>query len=466
MVEYFSFPLIILIHSAIQSTLLIHYVQVKSMKEEYTVRERIAEAVRAQRTLETVSGEERNRMLIRMAEALKASSSVIEDANRRDIERSEKENLASPLLKRLVFNKKKIDGVCEGIRQIAQMDDPLGRVTEKRMLDEGLILSKIQVPIGVIGMIFESRPDALVQIVSLALKSGNAIVLKGGREAIETNTCVVDIICDALKEIDAPHEWIVHLTSREDVSTMLSLNDMIDLVIPRGSNEFVQYVMKSSLIPVLGHADGLCALYIDEAADLEMAVNLAVDSKCQYPSVCNAVETLLVHTSIAGTFIPAFAEATSSYPVIIHGDERTCALLSSAVKATDADWDTEYLDYEVAIKIVDSMDEAITHIGEHSSKHTDAIVTSDTVKAEEFLRRVDSADVFHNCSTRFADGFRYGLGAEVGISTQKIHARGPVGIEGLVTGKWILRGEGQRVADYEGAKTFIHRDLPVDEVLD
>ncbi len=430
---------------------------------EYTVRDRIAQARKKQRVLETLTGEERNSMLERIAEALSASSDRIEQANERDLERSRKEDLAGPLLKRLVFNSKKIEGVCTGIRQIASMKNPLGKVVEKRKLDEGLILSKILVPIGVIGMIFESRPDALVQIVSLALKSGNAIVLKGGREALETNQCVVDIITETLKSMDAPSEWIVHLTSREDVSQMLTLNDMIDLVIPRGSNEFVQYVMKNSLIPVLGHADGLCALYIDDKADMNMAVSVAVDSKCQYPSVCNAVETLLVNEDVAEKFIPAFAEATSSYPVVIHGDETTCSLIPGAVPATDEDWDTEYLDYEVAIKVVASMDEAIEHIGEHSSKHTDAIVTSDEKKAEEFLRRVDSADVFHNCSTRFADGFRYGLGAEVGISTQKIHARGPVGIEGLVTFKWLLRGHGERVADYEGEKTFIHEDLPLSD---
>lgn len=268
---------------------------------------------------------------------------------------------------------------------------------------------------------------------------------------------------EALKEIDAPFEWIVHLTSREDVSEMLGMNDMIDLVIPRGSNAFVQYVMRNSLIPVLGHADGLCALYIDEDADMQMALSLAVDSKCQYPSVCNAVETLLVHAAVAPVFIPSFAEATKSYPVVIHGDTRTCRILDTALQATEEDWDTEYLDYEVAIRVVDSMDEAIEHIDMHGSKHTDGIVTDNLPKAEEFLRRVDSADVFHNCSTRFADGFRYGLGAEVGISTQKIHARGPVGIEGLVTGKWLLRGSGHRVADYEGEKTFLHKDLPLDD---
>ncbi len=433
------------------------------MNNEYTVRERVSAARKSQRVLEGLSAEMRNRMLEMIAEVLSSSTDRIIRANTIDLERSGKEHLSEPLLKRLVFSQKKIAGVCQGIRQIALMKDPLGKVIEKRLLDEDLVLSKIQVPIGVIGMIFESRPDALVQIVSLALKSSNAIVLKGGREALETNRTVVEIMTEALKEIDAPFEWIVHLTSREDVTEMLGMNDMIDLVIPRGSNEFVQYVMRNSLIPVLGHADGLCALYIDEEADLQMALSVAVDSKCQYPSVCNAVETLLVHAAVAPEFIPSFAEATKSYPVVIHGDARTCRILGSAREATEEDWDTEYLDYEVAIRVVDSMDEAIEHIDLHGSKHTDGIVTDNRSKAEEFLRRVDSADVFHNCSTRFADGFRYGLGAEVGISTQKIHARGPVGIEGLVTGKWLLRGSGQRVAEYEGEKTFLHKDLPLDD---
>lgn len=436
------------------------------MNNEHTVRERISAARKSQRVLETLSGEMRNRMLEHIAEALSSSTDRILKANRIDLERSEKEHHSEPLCKRLIFSEKKIEGVCQGIRQIASMKDPLGKIVEKRLLDEDLVLSKVQVPIGVIGMIFESRPDALVQIVSLALKSSNAIVLKGGREALETNQAVVDVMTEALKAIDSPSEWIVHLTSREDVSEMLGMNDMIDLVIPRGSNEFVQYVMRNSLIPVLGHADGLCALYIDEEADMQMALSLAVDSKCQYPSVCNAVETILVHTSVASRFIPSFAEATKTYPVVIHGDEATCRILPSALPATEEDWDTEYLDYEVAIRVVDSMNEAIEHIDLHGSKHTDGIVSDNRKNAEEFLRRVDSADVFHNCSTRFADGFRYGLGAEVGISTQKIHARGPVGIEGLVTSKWLLRGSGQRVADYEGEKTFLHEDLPLaDEAL-
>ena len=341
------------------------------MNNEQTVRERISAARKSQRVLETLTPRMRNRMLEQIAEALSVSADRILKANRIDLERSEKEHLSEPLQKRLVFNEKKIEGVCQGIRQIAAMNDPLGAVIEKRLLDEDLILSKIQVPIGVIGMIFESRPDALVQIVSLALKSSNAIVLKGGREALETNQTVVEVITEALKEIDAPFEWIVHLTSREDVSEMLGMNDMIDLVIPRGSNEFVQYVMRNSLIPVLGHADGLCALYIDEEADMQMALSVAVDSKCQYPSVCNAVETILVHASVAPGFIPSFAEATKTYPVVIHGDEGTCRILPSALPASEEDWDTEYLDYEVAIKIVSSMNEAIEHIDTHGSKHTD-----------------------------------------------------------------------------------------------
>ncbi len=430
---------------------------------ELTVRERVAKARKAQRLLESLTGEERDTMLKAISNALLSSGERIEEANARDLNRSRSENLASPLMKRLLFNRKKIEGVCQGISQIAGMKDPIGKATERRKLDEHLILTKVQVPIGVVGMIFESRPDALVQIVSLALKSGNAIVLKGGREAVETNQCVTEIMCEALEAIGAPSEWIVNLASREDVTEMLTMSDMIDLVIPRGSNEFVQYVMRNSMIPVLGHADGLCSLYIDDEADLRMALKIAIDSKCQYPSVCNAVETLLVHNSIAERFIPAFWKATRQYPVIVHGDERTCDLIDGALRATSEDWDTEFLDYEIAVRVVDSMQEALDHIAEHGSKHTDAIVTANEERAEEFLRKVDSADVFHNCSTRFADGFRFGLGAEVGISTQKIHARGPVGIEGLVTGKWLLRGDGQGVAEYESERTFIHRNMPLEE---
>ena len=428
--------------------------------DKKTIITQISRAKEVQRSLEMSSIETRNSMLEQIAKALLLSKSVIFEANGKDIENANKENISQVLIKRLLFNEKKIEGVVKGIREVISLKDPLCGVKEKRLLDDNLILEKIPVSIGVIGMIFESRPDALVQIISLALKSGNAIVLKGGKEALETNTALVKIIKEALFSSKVGGDWIVHLTSREDVATILTLNESIDLLIPRGSNEFVQYIMKNSSIPVLGHSDGLCSMYIDDEVNLDLALSVAIDSKCQYPSVCNAIETLLVHEDIAPQFIPLFKTMSEKYHVIIHGDRETCHLIE-AIEAVDEDWDTEFLDYEIAIKVVSSMEEAISHIALHGSKHTDCIVTTNNKKASQFMRMVDSADVFHNCSTRFSDGNRYGLGAEVGISTQKIHARGPVGLEGLVTTKWLLRGDGHIVDSYDNGKKFKHQDLEI-----
>ncbi|NCB01750.1 MAG: glutamate-5-semialdehyde dehydrogenase [Spirochaetia bacterium] len=425
-----------------------------------SITKQINRAKEVQRSLEMSSLETRNHMLKLIMEALIETMATIIEANNKDIELAKSENLSSVIVKRLIFNEDKIRAVVKGIGEVITLGDPLKGVKERRLLDEGLLLEKIPVSIGVIGMIFESRPDALVQIISLALKSGNAIVLKGGKEALQTNTAVVKIIKEALQQTPVGGDWIVHLTSREDVSHILTLNESIDLLIPRGSNQFVQYIMKHTSIPVLGHSDGLCAMYIDNEVDMDIALSVAIDSKCQYPSVCNAIETLLVHTDIAHQFIPLFKTMSEPYKVIIHGDDATTHLIE-AVEATDEDWDTEYLDYEIAIKVVSSMEEAIEHITFHGSKHTDCIITTNNQKANEFMRKVDSADVFHNCSTRFADGNRFGLGAEVGISTQKIHARGPVGLDGLVTTKWLLRGNGHIVASYEKEKNYLHQNLDV-----
>lgn len=430
--------------------------------EDRTIMDQFSQVKRYQRILGTATEAERNTMLLAIADALEREWQRIEEANAVDLAAAERERLALPLQKRLVLDRKKLAGVCAGVRQVATLVDPIGHVKERRLLDDKLVLERVTVPIGVIGMIFESRPDALVQIVSLCLKSGNAIVLKGGREALHTNRCLIGIINEALVPFSPGSGWIVHLESREDVHTLLGLDSVVDLLIPRGSNEFVRYVMDHTNIPVLGHADGICAIYVDESVSLDLAVKVAVDSKCQYPAVCNAVETILVHRGQAGRFIPAFKEAVGPYQVKIHGDERVRQYID-CVPATPVDWDTEYLGYEVAIKVVDSVDEAIEHIAAHGSGHTDCIVTDHEATAKRFLREVDSADVFWNCSTRFADGFRYGLGAEVGISTQKIHARGPVGLDGLVIGKWLLRGDGHTVGSYEsGASTFKHEDLPLD----
>ena len=321
-------------------------------------------------------------------------------------------------------------------------------------------------PIGVIGVVFESRPDALVQISTLALKSGNAVLLKGGREALRTNAALCQAITDGASAAGLPADFAQLLTTREDVAAMLKEDTLIDLIIPRGSNAFVRYIMDNSRIPVLGHSDGICHVYVDKAADVAMAVRVAVDSKAQNVSVCNAMETLLVHRDVAAAFLPEVAAAMAEKKVALCGDELTCSLIGCKA-ATEEDWKTEYLDYKLSIKTVASMDEAIGHINHFGSHHTDCIVTEDQAAAAEFMKRVDSAGVYHNVSTRFADGFVYGFGAEVGIATGKLHARGPMGLEGLTTYKYKLLGHGQIMADMKTGKQhythrLLNRDCPVD----
>ncbi len=400
----------------------------------------------------------KNQALEAIAAALLANSNSILDANRRDL--NESAELAAPLLKRLKFDDKKLADVVAGIRSLVALADPVGETLAATELDAGLELYKVACPIGVIGVIFESRPDALVQISSLCLKSGNAVLLKGGSEATHTNRELARVIIDASRDAGMPDGWMHLLETRAEVGEMLKLDDYIDLMIPRGSNEFVRYIMENSNIPVLGHADGICHVYVDAAADLHMAVDLTADSKCQYVAVCNAAETLLVHAAVAPAFLPLLAARLEPLHVELRGCERTCAIID-ATPATDDDWATEYLDYTLAIRVVDDLDAAIAHINTYGSGHTDVIVTGDRKTADLFMNMVDSGNVFWNCSSRFSDGFRYGLGAEVGISTNKIHARGPVGLEGLLIYKWKMKGSGQTVAPYaDGQKSFTHRPLP------
>jgi glutamate-5-semialdehyde dehydrogenase len=409
------------------------------------------------------SVEERNEALSLIAHGLERDWESIKAANDEDVAEATDAGVAAALVKRLVYSETKQREAQNGIADVMALGDPIGRVRQKRELDEGLILTQVTVPIGVIGMIFEARPDALVQIVTLCLKSGNAIILKGGSEARRTNAALVASMRKSLEKSRLASGWIVLLESRREVSEMLTMEDSIDLLIPRGSKEFVSYIMSHTAIPVLGHADGICHLYIDERADLSMALAVAYDAKTQYPAACNAVETILVHQQIAAAFIPALKQRFGQ-DVVIHGDER-CAALIDCIPYQDGDYDTEYLDMAVNIRVVDSIDEAIAHIARHGSSHTDAIVTGDEAAKRTFLAQVDSADVFVNCSTRFADGYRFGLGAEVGISTQKIHARGPVGMEGLLSTKYLLEGSGQIVADYtgDGEHTFTHIELSTEE---
>ena len=402
----------------------------------------------------------KNNALAEIAKALKRRSVEIIAANEEDLSVAQKNNLAGPLLKRLKFDEGKIAQTIAGIESLIKLDDPAGRTLAAIELDAGLELYKVSCPIGVIGVVFESRPDALVQISTLCLKSGNAVLLKGGSEAAKTNRILAETIAEASEKAGLPKGWIQLLETRQDVAQMLALDEFIDLVIPRGSNEFVRYIMDNTNIPVLGHADGICHVYVAADADLDMAVNIAVDSKCQYVAVCNAAETLLVDSAIAEEFLPKAKAALEQNGVELRGCERTAAIID-VKPATEEDFSTEYLDYILSIKIVDGLDAAIEHINRYGSKHTDAIVSADKAKAERFMSLVDSANVLWNCSTRFSDGFRYNLGAEVGISTNKIHARGPVGLEGLVIYKYKLLGTGQIVADYSGpnAKKFTHRKI-------
>jgi len=418
-----------------------------------------SEAKQASISLAAVDTQIKNNALKAIAQALTANTASIVAANKEDLERSEKENLGTPLLKRLKYDAAKIKETVDGINSLIMLAEPVGETLTATELDKDLELFKVSCPIGVIGVIFESRPDALVQISSLCLKSSNAVILKGGSEAVCTNKILADIIAKATESAGIPKGWIQLIETRNDVNEMLKCDKFIDLIIPRGSNEFVQYIMNNSNIPVLGHADGICHVYVDKDADLDMAVNVVTDSKCQYVAVCNAAETLLVHESIAKEFLPKVKASLDKYNVELFGCEKTLAIIDVKL-ASEEDWKLEYLDYKLSIKIVPSLDEAIAHINKYSSKHTESIVTSDKLAVAKFMSLIDSGNVFWNASTRFCDGFRYGLGAEVGISTNKIHARGPVGLEGLLIYKWLLKGNGHIVADYaSGHKSFTHETI-------
>ncbi|UCE82870.1 MAG: glutamate-5-semialdehyde dehydrogenase [Deltaproteobacteria bacterium] len=427
------------------------------------IKQTAIQAKEASIRLAAVRSEVKDQALAAIARALEANKNEIISANRADMERSERENLAAPLMKRLRFDEDKIKEACEGLESLIGLADPVGITLSALEMDEGLELYKVSCPIGVIGVVFESRPDALVQISSLCLKSGNAVLLKGGSEAAETNRILADIIDRASVQAGMPAGWLGLLETRADVADMLGMDNYIDLIVPRGSNEFVRHIMEDTNIPVLGHADGICHVYVDSQADLDMAVRIAVDSKCQYVAVCNAAETLLVHMDIGSVLLPQLKVALEEKGVEIRGCEKTLQIIDVKL-ATEQDWQTEYLDLILAVKIVDSLDEAIDHINRYGSGHTDVIVTADKARSIKFMDYVDSAGVFVNCSSRFADGFRYGLGAEVGISTNKIHARGPVGLEGLMIYKWRLIGKGHLVADYSGkdARAFTHKRLNKD----
>jgi glutamate-5-semialdehyde dehydrogenase len=424
-----------------------------------TIQERAKAAKKASILLAALDSDIKNKALEAIATRLEERKDEIIKANRIDCTQSEKDELAGPLLKRLKFENEKIAGVVDGIRSLKDLEDPVGATKLATQLDEGLDLYRVSCPIGVVGIIFESRPDALVQISSLCLKSGNSLLLKGGSEAANTNRILAEIISEASIEAGLPEGWIQLIETRADVHEMFKLSDDIDLLIPRGSNAFVKYIMDNSNIPVLGHADGICHIYLHEDANEEQMLPIIVDAKTQYVAACNTVETLLVNEKSASKFLPSIKEALESKNVELVGCEKTQSIISIA-PATEEDWQTEYVDYKLSIKVVSGLDDAIQHINTYGSGHTDAILTEKEEVAKKFMSLIDSASVFWNCSTRFSDGFRYGFGAEVGISTSKIHARGPVGLDGLMIYKYKMIGHGQTVNDFASNKlTYKHAKL-------
>ena len=407
------------------------------------------------------TNEQRRESLTEMAKALNDNADEILKANIQDLERSEKEGLNKSLLSRLQLTKTKLKGCIDGVLKVSDLADPIGKRQLHRELDENLILERVTVPLGVLGVIFESRPDALIQIASLAVRSGNGALLKGGSEAKATNQAIMNSLDKGLSKSKVGSGSLSLLTTRQESLGLLRLDRFVNLIIPRGSNELVQFIQENTRIPVLGHADGICHLYVDNSVDIDKAISIALDSKIQYPAACNAIETLLIHEDVAEMFLKKGLPVFSSAGVTLKGDVKSQSL-GVKNKADEADWSTEYLDLILSIKIVRNVDEAIEHIRKYSSRHTEAIATDDKEVAEKFLSSIDSAGVYHNCSTRFADGFRYGFGAEVGISTQTLPPRGPVGLEGLVTYRYYLRGDGDLVKDFaSGDRNFSHIDLPL-----
>ncbi|ERG96909.1 glutamate-5-semialdehyde dehydrogenase [Haloquadratum walsbyi] len=435
-----------------------------------TAEEKVADAQAAALALSNLSTARRNEALTAIADTIEANTDRILEANAADVADAEKQveagEYTQAFVDRLMLSESKIESIAEMVRSVAEQDDPLGETLTARKLDADLDLYKVTVPIGVIGTVFESRPDALVQISALSIKSGNAVILKGGSEAARSNQVLYECILEATPAV--PSGWAQLIEAREDVQTLLEMDDAVDLIMPRGSSSFVQYVQDNTSIPVLGHTEGVCHVYVDSKADLEMATAVAYDAKVQYPAVCNAVETLVIHESVATSFLSQMIEQYQDAGVELRGDERTQSIVATEldtdteiIAATEDDWTTEYGDLILSIAVVDSLTDAIDHVNMYGSKHTESIITKDDSRAGQFMRAVDAASVFHNASTRFADGFRFGLGAEVGISTGKIHARGPVGLDGLTTYKYHLEGDGQQVAAYTGsdAKSFDHTEF-------
>ena len=434
------------------------------MAAEKTVSEISSIAKAASLQLAHLPVDIKNRALELAASAIEGGCLSILQENVKDLEFAQNENIPGPLISRLRLNENKVMGMAKGIRSVIRLEDPVGQQQMAIEMDEGLTLYRVTCPIGVIGAIFESRPDAVPQISSLCFKSGNAVILKGGREAQHSNKMIVSLISDAIEQVDGvPIGSVQMIKTRSEVADMLKEEKNINLIVPRGSNDFVKYIQENTRIPVLGHSEGICHGYIDSKADPDKATSIALDSKLQYPAACNAMETLLVHEDIAQTILPPLVKQFCLQKVELVGCDRTRKIIFNMKPALEKDWDTEYTDLKLSIMVVSQLSEAIKFINMHGSGHTDSIITEDALRAERFLNEVDSSSVLWNASTRFADGFRFGLGAEIGISTNKTHARGPVGLDGLVIYKYKLIGTGQTVAEYSGdnAREFKHNQLPL-----
>ena len=428
------------------------------MSNEISIKERVAEMKLASPYMAASSNEARNQALSNIAKFMMIDQGKITEANELDLKNAAENGISQAVMKRLKFDYSKRTAVQAGLEQLKELPDPIGKTTLSRELDKGLVLNRVTVPIGVIGVIFEARPDALVQIASLCIKSGNCAVLKGGKETLNTNRVLFEIIHRAAVEAGLPENCLMLAEAHSEIDELLKCDREVDLLIPRGSNAFVRYIMDNTKIPVMGHADGLCHIYVDKACDENLALSVIADAKTQYTAACNAVETLLVHRDIAADFLPKLKDCAEKSGFALKGTAEVGGMIGCEV--IDESEFKEYLDLILSVKLVGSVDEAIDHINRHGSHHTDSIITTDDETAERFMQLVDSAGVYRNCSTRFADGFRYGFGAEVGISTSKIHARGPVGLEGLVTYKYKLYGEGQIVGDYaSGKKSFHFKDI-------
>ena len=398
----------------------------------------------AMRKLAQVSSDVRNSALLAMADQIWRHRNQIIEVNQVDLENGRKDNLALPLMKRLALNEEKISTMADNLRQVASLPEPIGEVTRTWERPNGLQIGVMRVPIGLVGVIYESRPNVTVEVSALCLKSGNGVILRGGSEAIDSNTLIAETLRRVAEEFGLEEAiQFVEITDREAVRQMISIHELIDLIVPRGSQEFIRYIMKTSEIPVVGHADGICHVYVDQDADLEMAEQITINAKTQYVAVCNAMETMLVHENVADKFLPTVTQKFVDAEVELRGCDKARKFCPDLVPASEEDWHTEYLDSILSIRVVTDLDEAIDHIESFGSHHSDAIITNNYTTSQRFLKEVDSAAVYVNASTRFTDGYEFGLGAEVGVSTQKLHCRGPMGLEGLTSYKYIVRGTGQ-----------------------